>query len=200
MITEKNIYVIHGYNASASRHWFPWLEQKLTSDNKMSVKVLDMPSPTEPKLEEWIGKLSESIERLDQNTFFIAHSLGCVALLDYFETLKELPKIGGIIFVSGFNQKLVNIPEINGFIHTGINYKKIIRAATSRVVVTAINDEIVPTEFSKELADNLGAKFYQLSSGGHFLDSDGFSKFPKIYEIVTNMIADKQGQVGDRND
>lgn len=196
MITEKKIYVIHGYNASASRHWFPWLEKKLISGNKMSVKVLDMPSPAKPKLEEWIGELSESIEKLDQNTFFVAHSLGCIALLDYFETLKELPEIGGIIFVSGFNHKLVNIPEINDFIHTGIDYKKIIRAVASRVVVTAENDEIVPTEFSKELADNLDAKLYQLSAGGHFLDSDGFSEFPEIYEIITCMVADKQGQEG----
>lgn len=191
MITEKRIYVIHGFNASTGRHWFPWLKQKLTSDNKISVKVLDMPSPTEPKPEEWIGKLSESIEKLDQDTYFIAHSLGCIALLDYFETLKELPKIGGIIFVSGFNQKLVNIPEINDFIRTGIDYKKIINAATSRVVVTAVNDEIVPTEFSKELADCLEAKLFQLSAGGHFLDSDGFSEFPQIYEIVTSIISDK---------
>ena len=118
MITKKKIYIIHGYNASANRHWFPWLEQELTSDKNISVKVLDIPSPTEPKLGEWIGKLSESIDKLGQNIFFIAHSLGCIALLGYLETLKELPKIGGIILVSGFNKKLENIPELNNFIHT----------------------------------------------------------------------------------
>nr|WP_165874451.1 alpha/beta hydrolase [Pectinatus cerevisiiphilus] len=149
---------------------------------------------------EWIGKLSESIDKLGQNIFFIAHSLGCIALLGYLETLKELPKIGGIILVSGFNKKLENIPELNNFIHTGINYKKIISAVSLRAVVTAIDDKIVPTEFSKELADNLEAKFFQLSTGGHFLDSDGFSKFPKIHEIITNMIADKQGYIGNEND
>lgn len=196
MVTEKRIYVIHGYNASAGSHWFPWLEQELTFNNKVPVKVLDMPFPAEPKLEEWIVKLSESIEKLDRNTYFIAHSLGCITLLDYFESLKELPEIGGIVFVSGFNQKLENIPEINGFIHTGINYKRIINAVSSRVVVTAVNDEIVPTDYSRKLADHLDAKLYQLSAGGHFLESDGFLKFPKIYEIVTSMIANKQGQVG----
>ncbi|TCS79983.1 alpha/beta hydrolase [Pectinatus cerevisiiphilus] len=37
MITKKKIYIIHGYNASANRHWFPWLEQELTSDKNISV-------------------------------------------------------------------------------------------------------------------------------------------------------------------
>ena len=92
------------------------------------------------------------------------------------------------------------ILQLTNFIHTGINYKKIISAVSLRAVVTAIDDKIVPTEFSKELADNLEAKFFQLSTGGHLLDSDGFSKFPKIHEIITNMIADKQGYIGNEND
>jgi len=36
--------------------------------------------------------------------------------LDYFEALKELPKISEIIFVSGFNRRLVNKPEIDDYI------------------------------------------------------------------------------------
>lgn len=186
-MTKKKIYVIHGYNASASSHWFPWLKQKLTT-NDISVKVLDMPSSSDPKLEEWTKELSRSIEKLDQNSFFIAHSLGCISLLNYFETLKELPQIGGIILVSGFEQKLANIPELDDFIPIEIDYKRIIKAITSRVVVTAVNDDIVPTEFSKKLADRLNAKFYQLSSGGHFLASEGFLEFPEIYEILSQMI------------
>lgn len=58
-------------------------------------------------------------------------------------------------------------------------------------MVTAVNDEIVPTRLSKELADNLDAKIFQLSDEGHFLDSDEFSKFPKIYEIAIKIMVDK---------
>ncbi len=44
-----------------------------------------MPNALEPKVEEWVEYLSSNINVCDENTFFVAHSLGCVTLLRYLQ-------------------------------------------------------------------------------------------------------------------
>lgn len=48
--------------------------------------------------------------------------------------------------------------------------------------------DIVPFEFSRELAEQLDAKFYPVQKGGHFLDRDGFTSFDLVYEVTIEMI------------
>ena len=46
----------------------------------------------------------------------------------------------------------------------------------------------VPFELSRELAGQIGAEFYEMQKGGHFLDRDGFTKFDLVYEILEKMM------------
>lgn len=29
---KKQVYIIHGYRASSTNHWFPWLKKRLLAD------------------------------------------------------------------------------------------------------------------------------------------------------------------------
>ncbi|WP_460151553.1 RBBP9/YdeN family alpha/beta hydrolase, partial [Priestia megaterium] len=75
----KQVYIIHGYGASPSNHWFPWLKEKLIADNHQ-VSVLHMPNSSDPKKEEWLKTLANKIKNLDNNAYFVAHSLGSITL------------------------------------------------------------------------------------------------------------------------
>ena len=33
---DKNVYIIHGFDASSTRHWFPWLNKFLTDKGGVS--------------------------------------------------------------------------------------------------------------------------------------------------------------------
>ena len=46
----------------------------------------------------------------------------------------------------------------------------------------------MPFEFSRELAEQLDAKFYPVQKGGHFLDRDGFTSFDLVYEVTIEMM------------
>ena len=49
----------------------------------VSLKVLRLDPSTTPKLEVWEQQMREQIDRIDENSIFIAHSLGCLAALHY---------------------------------------------------------------------------------------------------------------------
>lgn len=183
----KQVYIIHGYGASPANHWFPWLKEKLIADDNQ-VSVLHMPNSSDPKKEEWLETLANNIKNLDNNTYFVTHSLGSIALLNYLEQLELLPNFGGIILVSGFSESLSILPSLDPFTVKKVDYKKIISATSSRAVIAAKDDHIVPFQLSKNLSKQLDASFYPVEKGGHFLEDDGFITFPFIYDILNTMM------------
>jgi uncharacterized protein len=183
----KQIHIIHGYEASPSSHWFPWLKGKLIADDHQ-VSVLHMPNSSNPKKEDWLETLANKIKNLDTNTYFVAHSLGSITLLNYLEQLDPLPEFGGFILVSGFSERLSSLPSLDPFTVKEVNYQKIISAANSRAGIAAKDDYIVPCELSQNLSKQLDASFYPVEKGGHFLEDDGFITFQLVYDILNNMM------------
>jgi uncharacterized protein len=183
----KQVYIIHGYGASPTNHWFPWLKEKLVADDHQ-VSVLHMPNSSDPKKEEWLETLANNIKNVDNNTYFVTHSLGSITLLNYLEQLDPLPSFGGFILVSGFSESLSSLPSLNPFTVKEVDYKKIISATHSRAVIAAKDDSIVPFQFSQSLSKQLNTSFYPIEKGGHFLEDDGFFTFPLVHDVLNNMM------------
>ncbi|MFD2700657.1 RBBP9/YdeN family alpha/beta hydrolase [Paenibacillus shunpengii] len=188
MMNRKKVYIIHGYGASPTNHWFPWLSETL-SEKEISADILKMPTPLAPKVNEWLDYLSENAV-INSNTFFVAHSLGCISLLKYLHQSGLKTQIGGIVLVSGFLKSLPILPEIDEFVQEQPDYNQIIQIAKKRAVIAAKDDNIVPFSYSKELSDKIQADFYAVEKGGHFLDTEGFITLPIVHDILSRMIED----------
>jgi predicted alpha/beta hydrolase family esterase len=132
--------------------------------------------------------LVNKIKNLDDNTYFVAHSLGSITLLNYLEQLDPLPDLGGFILVSGFSERLSSLPTLDPFTVKKVDYQKIISAANSRAVIAAKDDYIVPFQLSENLSKQLDTSFYPVKKGGHFLEDDGFITFKLVYDILNNMM------------
>jgi len=185
-------YIIHGYNASPSNHWFPWLKDKLIQDG-VATEILSMPTPSEPKVNEWVNFLVSNISNCDENTFFVAHSLGTITLLKYLEKISKIQKIGGIVLVSGFAKSLPVFKEpvfkeLDEFTKDGVDFEHIKQVAQNRAVIASGNDQLVPAELSKNLAEQISSEYYLISEGGHFLESDGFTQLPIVYDVLNTMM------------
>ncbi len=173
-----NIYVIHGYTANSSSNWFPDLKNNLESEN-IKVHVFDMPNSQEPNAEEWINHLESNIKQLGEKSIFIGHSLGCVTILNYLAN----KNIESMFLVSGFVEKSP-IEVLSEFMKKEIDYSKFIKTIKNRIVISAEDDDIIPYRYSEILAKKLHAKFILLKEGKHFIDRDGFDKFPFLIELI----------------
>lgn len=181
---NQHVYIVHGYGAAPDSHWFPWLKQQLEKAGA-TVSLIELPSSSAPQREQWQQALQQQIPHPDANSWFVTHSLGSIALLQYLAEHKDLSTVGGYVLVSGFNDKLLNIPEIDGFIRPELDYHKLIGLTHNRVVIAAENDRVVPHAVTQQLAKNLDARFMSLPQGGHFLEDDGFKRFPQVLETLT---------------
>ena len=99
--SPTKLYIIPGYRASPTDHWFPWLKQQAEARGSAAT-VLKMPTPSNPELGEWLKTLQERISDPDKNTFFVAHSLGCITLLRYLIRYPPSAKSAGLFSFPDF--------------------------------------------------------------------------------------------------
>ncbi|ASQ29841.1 alpha/beta hydrolase family protein [Campylobacter avium LMG 24591] len=181
----KKLYVVHGFGSNSSSHWFKWLKTELENDNsELEVKILDLPNSTNPKPNEWLSTIKENVGKVDENTYFVAHSLGCISTLIYLNSLDDNTKIGGFVFVGGFYEPLDILPQLRAFTSISLNFNKLQKMTNKGFVLSAKDDKIVPTKLSENLANKLKAKFIQTQSGGHFGDKKTVEKVPVLLDII----------------
>ncbi|PKV50288.1 hypothetical protein ATE84_2343 [Aquimarina sp. MAR_2010_214] len=184
-MNKTQIYLIHGYTASKTSNWFPSFKKELQSAN-VEVTILDMPNSKAPQFYEWANYMEKSIPKYDENTIFIGHSLGCVTLLNYLNT-NRLGAVKGLFLVSGFVEE-TPIPELSQFVQPKLDYDYINNLTQNRIALSAIDDDIVPYDYSKRMAKKLKATFILLDEGKHFIDRDNFIEFPLLVTEVKKLI------------
>lgn len=184
---KTRLYIVHGYAATPSDHWFPWLEKTLT-DKGVDATVLALPNPHAPDPGQWLEHLAGSVGACDANTFFVAHSLGCITLLRYLEALDAGREIGGIVLVSGFAAPLPELPQLDAFTAGGIDARQIVRIVPRRAVIASRDDAIVPYRLPENLSRAISAPLYSVEHGGHFLASDGFRTLPVVCDVLERWI------------
>lgn len=180
---RNKVYIIHGFGADSTSNFFPWLKQKLKTIN-IDCDVLDLPNTYNPNLNEWLLCMNKKIKEVNDNVYLVGHSLGCISILKFLNQLKVGTKIGGILLVSGFDDSLPLFPILNSFVDKKIDYLKIKTMTKKICVIASKDDELVPIEYSQQLAKNLKAKFLKLNGYGHFLVFD----LPIALEILKKWI------------
>ncbi|WP_440224207.1 RBBP9/YdeN family alpha/beta hydrolase [Dokdonella sp. MW10] len=185
------VVIVHGYAASPSDHWFAWLERELEARGA-EVSIVSLPSPSEPKPGEWQHAIETQVPVLDADTWFVAHSLGSIAVLRFLASQGRDTTIGGYALVSGFNERLPLLPQLDDFIVADLDHARLAGVTPTRIVIAARDDAIVPFAASERLAASLDARFIAVERGGHFLGSDGFTTFPLILIELDKALATRR--------
>jgi len=187
----KKVYIIHGWDGSPEEGWFPWLKNELEK-NGFQVQIPTMPESAEPKIEAWVLYLSKIISDVDENTFFVGHSIGCQTILRYLEGLPINKKIGGVIFVAGWftlmNLNTEGEKEIaQPWLETPIDFEKVKQHTKNFFALFSDNDGVVPQNNRELFEERLGAKTAIEHRRGHFSGDDGIKELPSVLESVLKM-------------
>ncbi|MBL4559884.1 MAG: serine hydrolase family protein [Labilibaculum sp.] len=184
---KHKIYLIHGYTASPDSNWFQDFKKNVAKEN-IEISILKMPNSQSPKLNEWIDYMEKFVKEIDEQTIFIGHSLGCVTLLNFLSTF-NIPKISALFLVSGFVESSP-IPALTEFVRPRLNYNYLKQLTSTRIVISAVDDDIIPYEYSKTMAERIDAKFTLLTEGKHFIDRDNFTEFPFLIKEIKKLLND----------
>ena len=168
----NKIYIVHCWDGTKDDGWYPWIDKELSNENN-TVFRFNMPNTEAPIIEEWVSFLDKQVDKLDKNSYFIGHSIGCQTILRYLES-KEITKIGGILFVAPWLELLdyaisdEESKKIAGpWLNTPIDFNKIKKFTNNIQCIFSDNDYFVSLDQKDKFEELLNAKTIVVNNKGH---------------------------------
>jgi len=183
-MASPRLFIIHGYTAGPHHHWFDWLKAEAEASG-MTVTVPALPDSLNPEDNAWQAAMKECTGTVDDQTWFVGHSLGCITILRYLNQQPAGQNAAGVIMVAGFSEPLSTLPELNAFMSSPLDASRIVQQVPQRAVIASLNDDIVYPELSLRLSQQLNAPFYALPEHGHFLARHGITELPLVMQLLT---------------
>ena len=186
----KRAVIVHCWEGYPVLCWYPQTKKELESLG-FEVSIPSMPNTNKPQLQEWLATLTKLVGEPDADLFLIGHSLGCITILRYLETLKEHEKVGGVILVAGFTDDL-GFEELKNFYATPLDFEKIKSRANQFVIIASDNDQYVPLKYADLLEEKLQATKIIKHNMNHFsgdIDQpDSITSLPEVAEEIKKII------------
>ncbi|HSU72630.1 MAG TPA: alpha/beta fold hydrolase [Candidatus Binatia bacterium] len=177
----KRVILVHGWDGSPKRDFLPWLKEKL-EEHHFRVFAPQMPEPT---VAAWVAHLAKVVGKPDKNTFFVGHSLGCIAIARYLASLPS--KVGGCVLVAGFSS--TKEPELKEFTTLPLDWERV-KAVSRFVAISSDNDSEVTRKQSDDFAKKLNAHAILEPGFGHFCDDDHIKEVPSVLNAVLELAGD----------
>lgn len=184
MINKKKIYFVPGFTGTDDGGWPDWLAREFTKFG-FEFNLLSMPNVMCPEVHEWLDYLKSQNIKVNKNTYFIGHSLGCITISRFLEKLPKQSVAAGCIFVAGFCS-LPKIPLLADFCTLPLDFAEVKKHAGEVTVIMSDNDHIIPNKSSQEFAEKLGAKVMIENKKGHFT-----SEIKELHSVL-NIILERE--------
>ncbi|SKC82591.1 RBBP9/YdeN family alpha/beta hydrolase [Krasilnikoviella flava] len=193
--TRQRAFVFHGYGATPEDHWFGWLAERLGAEG-IPTTVPALPAPLDPRRGPWEDSVRTALGRPDEHTIVVAHSLGCLAVLRHLRSLPGPWRLRTLVLVAGFTDPLPALPELDAFVGDGCDMSELRSHIVRPVVIRSDNDPLVPPAHTDRLAERLGAPVQVAPGAGHFLDAEGITELPVVYEAISPSSTTRRPPVG----
>jgi predicted alpha/beta hydrolase family esterase len=185
----KRAYIVHRWDGTPKSDWYPWLKKELEKKG-FKVEVPTMPNTSTPKINDWVTYLKKVVGKLDSETYFIGHSIGCQTIMRYLEKENYNGKVGKIVFVAGWF-KLNNLggEEVeaiaNPWMNTSIDFNKVKQKLSKLTLFLSTNEPYGLVEKNtKRFKEKLNAKIILEKDKGHFTKDDGISELPEVINEI----------------
>ncbi|WP_338877174.1 alpha/beta hydrolase [Spirosoma sp. SC4-14] len=154
--------------------WYDWIDKEIQNRHGISIIRLKMPNWHQPNIAESAQYLFSQIDQLTPSTYFIAHSVGCQAVIRFLATKIETDpglKIGGLLFVAAWINVVKSWSTLDPWLNNAtLPYQAIANRSASRKVVISDNDPFTPDYKANETLwhDQLHADVTLCHGRAHF--------------------------------
>ena len=166
----KNVFLLSGKHAYASREYYPQLKQQLEQQG-YTVTIIDHINPNSPDL-------AENVERLAQydfaNAHVVTHSLGAATFLKYLQdtnvTVASLTMIAPACGVSNSSDE--QWKQESGYVGLAVDLAQVRRKITQRPTIVYSDDAEVLNQGFTQLGTGLDAVMQYEPGKGHFFAAE----------------------------
>ncbi len=186
----KRVVIVHCWEGYPEYCWYPSVKKQLEGMG-FEVKVPAFPETELPKQKKWVPYLAEQISEPDENLALIGHSVGCITILRYLESLPQNQRVGGVILVAGFTDD-IGYEELKNFFETPIDFEKIkTKSKNGFIAIHSDNDPYVDLKFGDIFKEKLRAEIIIKHDMGHFSgaieDKKSCTELPDIIKSIEKL-------------
>ncbi len=176
------VIIVHGFNANPTTNFYPWLADQLR-DRRFEVVVptLTLTTTEELNLPLIIEEMKSQVGYLKNDDILLGHSLGAFIIMQYLEAVEMTETPRAIIMVAA--PWKVSRPEIRRLFLMDLDAEVLMWKAREYVVVHSKDDQLVPFEHGKRLAETLKARLVETDGDGHYMDTS----YPVLVETITEI-------------
>ena len=178
-VADADILIIPGLNDSGPDHWQTRWQIKLSTARRVQQKEWRRPCRY-----DWEAGVISAIDESMRPIVLIAHSLGVIASL--FALQRRHEKIAGAFFVAPPSETVIReIPVIDREFLPIPRH----RLTFPAIIVGSGNDPYADYQVTKDLAEELGAKFIDAGPAGHINVESGHGPWPEGLLAFAHFIA-----------
>ncbi len=185
------IILVHGYKASPSTNFLPWLERELRARG-FDVLIPELPNPAEPDRDAWTEALVDVCAPLTENDIIVGHSLGGAAALRMLEAAEARTTPHAMVMIA--TPWMIADEKFRGFFFSELDFEVLMWRAAKFVVIHAQNDPIIPVEHGKRYAATLHAALVTPETGEHFQGTEYPVLLEEILKVAGESIVYEPGQ------
>jgi predicted alpha/beta hydrolase family esterase len=194
---RERAFIIHGYLGYPTEAWLPWLKAALEKRG-YQVWLPAMPHPDRPTIREWIDFIGKLVGKPDAKTVMIAHSVGCLAVLHYLETLgRSSESVGKTVLVASrfptgmspeeADKKIAGDEILKPWLTAGVDPKSVKFAAGKCTVILSDNDPYIPLDEARaSFRGDFGAEIIIEHGKGHFNEDDNITELPSALSAAVS--------------
>ncbi|GLI91165.1 RBBP9/YdeN family alpha/beta hydrolase [Methylocystis echinoides] len=182
---DADILIVPGYSGGTPAHWYSrWLTKLSTA------KRVEQKDWLTPRRDDWVETIVSASTRGHRPVIFVAHSLGCIALLHAAPRLGSA--VAGAFLVAPPGEAALRDliegrdPETPGASlsegrHIDAAFLPIPRAPLPfpSVMVGGSDDPYAEATFTPRLAEDVGARFIDAGAAGHINPDSGHGPWPE---------------------
>ncbi|HEY2642120.1 MAG TPA: alpha/beta hydrolase [Galbitalea sp.] len=165
---------IAGIGNSGADHW-----QRRWHERTPGATWVEHESWDRPSRQEWVRDIAQAIDRSSDGVIIVAHSLGCLAALEWARQLGS-PKLAGAFLVSVPDPAGPEFPaEARGFSDLRLAVVQI-----PTIVVSSSNDPYGSSAFHASVGTAIGAELVDVGERGHINTASGLGDWDEGWAIL----------------
>lgn len=179
------VVLVYGYDGSGPGHWQRWLEAELRQ-REIAVEFPELPEPTAPKKDAWVGELARVVAAAQAPVTFVAHSLGCWAV-DHYVHEHGTCRLRSALLVAPPSPFLIFEP-VESFLPPPRNAAAWAAIARHSLLVGSDDDDFTSVSELLRIAEQIGIASRLVHGAGHINTASGFGSWPFALDWVMNQV------------